>query len=68
MKEITLKIKKVTILERSGTDLIMFDLDVMTPFPEMKYPPLMQAETRKGYAKEWLKENFGITEAEVIKI
>ena len=50
-----------------GTDRVYFCLDdAPTNFPELqeqdpdnKYIPMLQVETRKGYAKEWLEKTFG---------
>ena len=60
MKEITLKVFNATILESFGADTIFFDIGgkITAPFPGTEDTPHIEIRVRKGYAKEWLKENF----------
>lgn len=60
MKEITLKVKKATVVVRCGVDHISLELDGPTPFPEMKYPPVAIIEARHGYGEWWCQEVLGI--------
>ncbi len=66
VKEITLKIKKVTVLQRAGhTDKIFISVDLPTAFPEMQHPASFSTEARIGHGVEWCREALGI-EPEVI--
>lgn len=65
MKEITLKVKKVTVVVRSGPDHISIELDAPTPFPTVGYEPSAVIETAHGYGAQWCREVLGI-EPEVI--
>lgn len=63
------QVKQITIIRRSSTDLVIFELYsyVPSPFPEMDksepgmYAPDFHMETRKGYAEEWLRLTFGVS-------
>lgn len=66
MKSLLLTIKRVTVVRGSGTDRISFCIEAPTSFPEMNYESYLTAETRHGYAEEWLAK-LGITEFELIK-
>jgi hypothetical protein len=51
-----LTVTKIFVLRGTGTDKISFTCDgAPTTFPESKYPPCFNVETRHGYAEEWLK-------------
>jgi hypothetical protein len=56
------------IVRGNGADYVHFTFAGPTPFPEMKYPGSFSVEVRRGYAEEWLKECFGIEDAEVIEV
>lgn len=58
---------KATILTGKGTDYIMFDSNLPTAFPEMRYACSFKIEARAGYGETWLKENFPNLPYEVIK-
>lgn len=63
---INLKIKRITVLQTTGTDIIYIFPDLPSSFPEMEYPIRLQFEARKGYAVQYCKEIFGI-EPEILK-
>lgn len=61
-KQLNVSIISVTVLTRSGTDLVSIKFEGPSPFPEVQdespdqdYGPSFKVETRKGYALEWLK-------------
>ena len=55
-----LRINKISVLLRNGTDLIDFDLDVPTTFPVMKYEPHATMEAQKGCGVQWVRDHFGV--------
>lgn len=61
MKEITLKIKKATVVLTHGTDQVRLDVDLPTAFPEMNYETAMVVSARHNYGKEWCETVLGIT-------
>lgn len=63
MQQITLTIRKVTVLVHPGTDHVSLHLEGPTPFPELQkqfptedYGPRLSIEVRKGFALEWLDQ------------
>jgi len=56
------------ILKRRGTDLVNFTFMGPTPFPKMKYQGTVTVEVEKGHGEQWLKDCFGIEDAEVITV
>ena len=68
-KEITLKVKKVIIVESTGADSIHLFLTNVTEaiFPGMKYDPIAKINAAKGNGVKWCEINLGIT-PEIIKI
>lgn len=48
-----LKVTKTVVLTRRGTDLVHFDLDAPTPFPELGHDACARVETQKGHGVEW---------------
>lgn len=61
------EVTKIFVLRGLGTDKISFTCEhAPTPFPELerahveRHPPHFNAETRAGYAEEWLEAMFGI--------
>ena len=66
---LNLNIKKITVLTNTcSTDVIYFDADIESPYPEMKYPPLVKMEAAAGYGKEYVKKVFGREPDEVIDV
>lgn len=64
---IHLPTKKVVVLVgRPGTDEIIIDLDLPSPFPEMNYQGHATIQVRKGYGVQWCKEVLGVPDPEVI--
>ncbi len=64
-----MKISKIVILQRSGTDLISIFTDLPSPYPQEVgdgLPLVINFETTKGWGVDYVKKNFGI-EPEVIK-
>lgn len=69
----SLKVKRVSVLLREGTDLVWMVLDeVSSPFPEMdaaepgKYGATAQIDVRHDYGIEWVRKTFGREPDEVI--
>jgi hypothetical protein len=67
MKELTLKVKRAVVVVNIGVDRISLELDLPTPFPEMKYEASALIEARHGYGEQWCREVLGM-EPEVIDI
>jgi hypothetical protein len=66
--DVTLKARKVVlVVSKDGTDRLNIQLDMPTPFPEMKYPGTFTLEVRKGYGTQWCRENLGI-EPEILDV
>ena len=56
-----MNIMRIQILERNGTDLVYLHTDLSTPFPKWDDSPLCaQFETQKGYAQQYVRENFNL--------
>jgi hypothetical protein len=66
--DITLKVKKITILLHEGTDRISLELDAPSPFPEMKYKASAVIEARHGYGVEWCRTVLGREPDEIIEV
>ena len=58
---------KPQVLKRRGTDIINFTFVGPTPFPNLGYPGTFTIEVAKGHGEKWLKETFGIEDAEIIE-
>lgn len=57
--EITFKIKKITVLiVQCGTDIVMIEPDLPSPFPAMQYAPSFKLETSRNHAVSYVKTNF----------
>jgi len=56
-----INVTKITVLVRKGeTDIVYFNAELTTPFPEMDYSASLKMEAKKGYGVKWVKENFGV--------
>lgn len=64
---ISLVVKKIVIHTGEGEDLIYLELDMPTPFPELKDSGIAKITARKGYGVEWCRSNLHI-EPEIISI
>jgi hypothetical protein len=54
-----MKILKITILLRKGhTDHITFETDLPSPFPVMKYDPLLTMEVQRKLGIQYIRDNF----------
>ena len=63
---IEIKVRKVSVLIKSGTDSVSIFPEWETPFPDMGYPPVLTMEVKKGYGIEYCRRVIGI-EPEVIE-
>lgn len=56
--EINLKIKRILIVNDIENDKIIFIPDLPTTFPKQKCKATLRIKCQKGYAREYLKQNF----------
>lgn len=62
------RIKKVTVIQQSGTDEIRIDTDLpLGVYPYEGYPQVLRMEVSKGMGIEYVRNNFNV-EPEVIKV
>ncbi len=59
-REVTLRIKKATVVLTPGTDLVCLTVDLPTAFPEMGYETVVSINARYNYGAEWCEKVFGI--------
>lgn len=60
-------IKKVTVVQESGTDTIVIVLDGPPTMPAMGYRLQVKTEASHGFGPQWVKDNLGI-DPEVIVV
>ncbi len=65
--DITIKVKKATVVIGNGPDYISLLLDMPTTYPSLGYDPIMKIETAPGLGVAWCKDNLGI-EPDIINI
>jgi hypothetical protein len=62
------RIKKITVIQQSGTDEVRIDTDLpLGVYPYEGYPQVLRLEVSKGMGVEYVRKNFNI-EPEVIKV
>lgn len=66
MREYIIKIKNIKIVLSENTDTIFIYPDLPTTFPEMKYEASLKLDARKGYGKEYCRNNFPGVPLEII--
>lgn len=60
MKEITFKVKKVTVLLNRHTDLILLEVDLPTAFSKCGYETVLKLDAAYNEGINWCKNNLKI--------
>lgn len=68
MQKLSSNVKRITVIQGRGPDIIDIELDLASPFPQMQYPATAKFECAAGYGVAWCREVLGLEPDDLIKL
>jgi len=68
MQSLTLKIKRITVVQGRGPDTIYLEPELASPYPNLKYPASIKIDTAAGNGVTYCREVLGLEPDDLVRM